>query len=79
MVALIAQVRMPGRWLRSQLRQSSVWLPRLLPINSCHSSITTARRPANRAGALGFASSRLSDSGVVIRISGGLRSCLPRS
>ena len=78
-VALIAQVRRPGRWLRSQLRQSSVWLPRLLPISSCHSSSTTARRPANSSGALGLASSRLRDSGVVIRISGGVRSCRVRS
>ena len=77
-VALIAQVRRPGRSRRSQPRASSHWLPRLLPISSCHSSSTTASSPANRAVAAGFASSRQSDSGVLIRISGGWRSCLLR-
>ena len=79
MVALIAQVRRAGCSRRSQPRQSSHWLPRLLPISSCHSSSTTACRPANSCGALGLASSTDSDSGVVIRISGGVRSCLVRS
>ena len=78
-VALIAQVRSPGRSCRSQLRQSSACTPRLLPISSCHSSSTTACSAPNSSGALPLASSRLSDSGVVIRIWGGERSCLPRS
>jgi hypothetical protein len=78
-VALIAQVRRLGRSARSQLRQSSACTPRLLPISSCHSSSTTACSEANSSGALALASSRLSDSGVVIRIWGGVRNCLVRS
>lgn len=71
MVALIAQVRSPGRCPRSQLRASSVWVPRLLPISSCHSSRITVSSPANSCAAVRFASSTESDSGVVIRIWGG--------
>ena len=78
-VALIAQVRSAGRSCLSQLRQSSHWLPRLLPMSSCHSSITTACSPSNSCGAFGLANRTLRDSGVVIRISGGVRSCLLRS
>ncbi len=74
MVALIAQVRRQGRSARSQLRQSSAWLPRLLPSSSCHSSSTTASSRPKSSGARALLSSTASDSGVVIRIWGGLRS-----
>jgi hypothetical protein len=78
-VALIAQVRRPGRSRRNQLRHSSHWLPRLLPISSCHSSSTTVSRLPNSSVALAPASSTDSDSGVVIRIWGGWRSWRLRS
>ena len=78
-VALIAQVCRPGRCWRSHERHSSVWLPRLLPINSCHSSKITVSRLLNSSSAFGLLSNRVSDSGVVTNISGGDLSCFVRS
>ena len=79
MVALMAQVWSWGRSCRNQLRHSSVWLPRLLPINSCHSSRITVCSWPNSSSALALLSSRARDSGVVTRICGGALSCLVRS
>ena len=70
-VALIAHVWSCGRCCRNQLRASSAWIPRLLPISSCHSSRTTVSSVLNSASQWRLASRTHNDSGVVIRISGG--------
>ena len=49
-VADTPHVRIRGLSLRSRASASSVWMPRLVPSNSCHSStITASNRPVVRA------------------------------
>ena len=76
-VAESPHVRSAGRHVRSRARQSSVCTPRLVPINSCHSSTTTASRSAKKARASGW--ERRSDrlSGVVMSAVGGFLSWRP--
>jgi len=59
----------------SQLKDNSHWFPLLLPINSCHSSIIIDDNSLNRLLDSLLESKRDKDSGVVIRILGGLASC----
>ena len=78
-VALSAHVCSSGCSCLSQLNANSVWLPRLLPINSCHSSRITVCNPINISLAFRLLSSTHNDSGVVTKMSGGFLSCLARS
>lgn len=68
-----------GRQPASRARASWVWVPRLLPSSSCHSSTTTSRSRASvsRASARVSSSDRL--SGVVTSADGRRRFCRLRS
>jgi len=75
MVAEIPQVRNSGLSARNFVRNSSHCTARLLPISSCHSSITTACRLRNSFSYPLFESITWILSGVVIKICGNFVFC----
>ena len=76
----------PTRWAAastprrasSRSRESARWAPRLLPATACTSSTMTVSTP-RRVSLACEVSSRKSDSGVVMRMSGGLVASFLRS
>ncbi|PSK61906.1 hypothetical protein B0E53_06188 [Micromonospora sp. MH33] len=59
-------------------RESARWAPRFVPATACTSSTITVRTPRSESRAAEV-SSRNSDSGVVMRMSGGVRAKARRS
>ncbi len=78
-VALRPQVTSAGFQRRKRARASWAWTPRLLPINSCHSSTTTNATPVSSSRDFSRVSISVSDSGVVTSTVGMRRSCRARS
>jgi len=74
-VAEIPQVLILGNMPRSREIASSICTPRLEPMSSCHSSTMMVVRPSKNPWYALVENSTCMVSGVVIRISGGLRSC----